>query len=296
VVAADKAVGVSGRRKATDQELLAAYEELRNVHLVGERFGMHGSSAHERLTKLGVVKPIPKFTDAERERLLRDYVFYRRHGRVAELAAEMGRTTTGLSRIAGQLGLTTHNYEKEYAGRWKYMGDEAARVLFDAFKASPLTLGQWCAKFGYDNDSFRKAVCSRWPDEWEPVIESKAPLSTKYRLGRQVEYRVRDYLRANGYVAFRSPASKSPVDIIGLKPGQVLLIQCKRGGSLPPAEWNALYDMALACGATPVMAETPFPRELRFWRLTARKDGSKRRQPMEPFSVDEIAAAVGGAA
>lgn len=276
-------------KKATDEQLLAAYDELGSVWKVAERFGMVGQSVHERLGNLGATKPVRVFTDAERERLEREYEIYRSQGQVARLAADMGRTVQFLSRQARALGVTTHHYERRDAGRWKYMTDDAARLLFDQFKASSLGLGQFCAKYGYSDEGLRETLRSRWPDEWEHVIESKVPLSTKYRLGRALEYRVRDHLKAQGYVAMRSPASKSPIDIIAIKPGQVLFIQCKRGGALPPKEWNEIYDLAVSAGAVPIMAENPFPRTMRWWRLTDRKDGSKRRQPMEPFVIDEAA-------
>lgn len=282
---------MSAPQKASDEALLEAYARLGSCYKVGSEFGMRASSAHERLVKLGAVNPVNVFTDAERDRLTREYAIYRAHGKVAELAAEMGRTVPFLSRKAGELGIATHDYERLYAGKWKYMSESAARILFDDFKASPLTLGEWCAKKGIDDEGFRTTMSGYWPDEWEPVIESKAPASTKYRLGRAVEYRVRDVLKEAGYFAMRSPASKTPIDVVAIKPGQVLLIQCKRSGALPPGEWNELYDLALSCGAIPVMAERPYPRTLNFWRLTARKDGSRRRQPMEPFAIDEIEAA-----
>lgn len=275
--------------KASDGELLTAYAELRNVWKVADRFGMCGQSVHERLVKLNAIVPKNLFTDAERDRLVREYAIYRANGQVARLAADMGRTVPFLSRQARALGLTDGNrHAKLYASTWKYMTEDAARVVMDAFKTSPLGVGQFCAKNGYDDEGFTKTLRKFWPDEYEHVVESKAPLSTKYRLGRQVEYRVRDYMKAQGYVAMRSPASKSPIDIIAIKPGQVLFIQCKRGGSLPPKEWNAIFDLAQEAGAIAVMAETPYPRCLRFWRLLARKDGSKRRQPMEPFVIDEV--------
>lgn len=270
-----------------DDELIAAYEELGNVHKVGERYGASGGSVHYRLKKIGAHKPMNVFTDDERERLIRDYAAYREIGKVAVLAEEMGRTVHFLSRQARTLGLTEHSYpKKQERNFWASMSDDLARTMFDDFKASPLGLGQYCEKNGYDVDGFRRVLRDRWPDEWEPVIESKQPISTKYRLGRRVEYWFRDKLKADGYFVMRSPGSKSPVDLVAIKPGQVLFVQCKRGGSLPPKEWNAVYDLAVSSGAVPVMAENPFPREHRMWRLIDRKDGSKRRQPMERFFTD----------
>lgn len=60
------------RRKATDEELLAAYADTGSVRAAGERFGMLGSSAHERLVKLGAVKPVNSFTDQDADRLRAD--------------------------------------------------------------------------------------------------------------------------------------------------------------------------------------------------------------------------------
>ena len=113
---------------------------------------------------------------------------------------------------------------------------------------------------------------------------------TAYALGAALERRIRDRLIEDGYFVIRSAGSKKVVDLAAFKPGQTLFIQCKRSGALPPASWNALYDLALSVGAVPVMVENPKPRCVRWWRLTGRKDGRGGRQPMVPFEVDEVAA------
>jgi Holliday junction resolvase len=111
-------------------------------------------------------------------------------------------------------------------------------------------------------------------------------MSTGYRLGRDLEYRVKQLLELDGYWVMRAAASKGTADLAAIKPGQVLLVQCKRSGALPPAEWNELYDLAARLGAVPLMARRG-ARGTQLLRLTARKDGTRRRQPMEPFSTDE---------
>ncbi len=110
--------------------------------------------------------------------------------------------------------------------------------------------------------------------------------STGYRLGRDLEYRAKRLLETDGYFVLRAAASKGPVDLVAIKPGQTLFVQCKRSGTLPPAEWNALFDLALPLGAVPLMAVRGL-RGTQFQRLTGRKDGSRRRQPMTPFTTDE---------
>lgn len=276
----------SNHKKATDSQLITAYKNSASIYKVAEQYGMCAQSVHERLQKLGVEMGHP-WTKADDEKLRRSYVEYRAMGKVSQLADEMGRTRFFLSRKAKDLGLTSHTYEHRYSGKWKYMDDDTARMIFDTFRKSSLLLGQFCEKYGYDKLGFTKTMRGKWPDEYEAVIEAKTPRQTKYRLGREIEYRVRDYLKANGFIAMRSPASKTPIDVMAVRKDVVLMVQCKRGGALPPKEWNALMDVAKPVGAMPVMAERPFPRQYRFWRLDARKDGSRKRQPMTQIKITE---------
>lgn len=271
------------RQKATDQQLLDAYAETQSVYKVGERFGMHGSSAHERLAKLGAVKPPNYFTEVEQDRLRSEYWIAAETGKLAELAADMGRTRYFLCRQARMLGLTDKNRRKTWSAVWKYVSEDSARIIFEQFKHSPLNLGKFCARRGYDDLGFSRCMKKYFYDEWEHVIEAKQNKQTKYRYGRQFEYRVRDHLRGIGYFAQRSPASKTPIDITAIKPGQVLFIQCKRNASLRPGEWNALFDLAMSCGAVPLMASCPTGRGTTYHRLTARKE-ARGPQPMQVFT------------
>lgn len=105
---------MNGRRKATDEELLAAYADTGSVRAAGERFGMLGSSAHERLVKLGAVKPVNAFTEQDAARLRAEYEAAADAGRLADLAADMGRTKQFICRKAKELGLTNARRAKPY--------------------------------------------------------------------------------------------------------------------------------------------------------------------------------------
>jgi Holliday junction resolvase len=80
-------------------------------------------------------------------------------------------------------------------------------------------------------------------------------VALSYRKGRRLEYRVRDYLRRNGWAVFRCAASK-PVDLIALKDGaKPMLIECKYGSSHPTKkEKSDLLELALKAGACPIIA------------------------------------------
>jgi Holliday junction resolvase len=110
----------------------------------------------------------------------------------------------------------------------------------------------------------------------------------QYQRGVRFEHTTLYDLRKNGYYAQRTPGSRGAADVIAVKRGQVLLVQCKISGGLAPAPWNDLYDAALHCGAVPVMAEKDAHASLRYWRLERRKDGHGGRQPMALFLLDEL--------
>lgn len=270
-------------RKRTDAEILTAYEKVGSVHKAGELLGLNHSSVHERLVKMGRSRSANTFTEADINLLRREYLRYRDAGKLGELAKRMGRTKHYICRKARSLGLTDQRHARRYSAVWKYMPEWEARAIMDSFKATNLTLGRFCEEQGYDELGFWRTMTKYFPDEYEHVIESKAPSTSRYRRGRAFEYRVKASLSGAGYFVLRSPASRSPLDLVAIKPGVVLFVQCKTSGALPPSEWNAVYDLAKGTGAVPLLACRHGRKSLRCYRLMDRKDGSRRRQPFELF-------------
>jgi len=279
-------------RKASDEELIAAYQETGSVFKTGKRFGIHGSSVHERLQKLGITKPPNFFSSEEIDRLRAEYWIAAETGKLADLAADMGRTKTFLCKQARSLGLTDIKRKKVYNSTWKYVGEESARILFEQFKHQSLGLIKFCTKRGFDDLGFSTCMKRHFPDEWEHVIESKQIKQTWYRYGRQFEYRVRDQLKALGYFAMRSPASKTPIDVLAVRPGIVLMIQCKASGALHPKPWNELYDLATSCGAIAILASFPTGRGNKYQKLTGRKERRGQRQPLVDFDPESAVAII----
>lgn len=269
----------------SDETLIESYRRLGSVNKVAVEVGWNRGSVHRRLQNLGIKMEGngKRFADADMDRLRRDYQRYRDEGKLRVLAAEMGRTVPFLARKARALGFTDRGHAKPYASVWKYMSEDEARRIFDDFKASSFGLGVYCERKGYDSLGFWRKMTDLWPDEYEFVIESKVPKTSMYRRGRVFEYRTRDALTKLDYFVLRSPASKSPTDLVAIKKGRVLFVQCKLSAALGVQEWNALYDLAVSVGAIPVLASRPKGRGVDFERLTDRKDGTKRRQPKEPY-------------
>jgi Holliday junction resolvase len=269
-----------GRKRVSDHELIAAYRKTGSVWKAGELVGIGGQSVHERLVKLGAVNRMNYFTDEENDRLRREYQANADAGTLETLAREMGRTKHFICRQARALGLTDKARKRPYIATWKYLDETTATGIWEDFKKSRLGLGKYCTKKGYDDLGFSKRMRELFADEWDHVIELKASKQTMYRYGRAFEYRVRDHLRKLGYFVTRAPASRSPVDLTAVKTGTVALVQCKTGGALRPVEWNALFDLAVSVGAVPVLASSPMGRGIIYHRLTDRKDGTARAQPL----------------
>ena len=118
--------------------------------------------------------------------------------------------------------------------------------------------------------------------------------SNRYATGTRFEHKTRDDLISNGYEVIRAAGSKgsTKVDLVAVKPGSLIFIQCKATGTLPPAEWNRLVEVAGWVGAVPVLAANgPRGRGIVYTRLLGPKRRRARTQPCEPFLLDEIAAA-----
>ena len=74
-----------------------------------------------------------------------------------------------------------------------------------------------------------------------------------YRHGYNFEVRVFFYFRKLGYFTVRSSGSHGPADVMAVRKGQVLAIQCKTNGYLPKEEKKELLDLT-KYGAIPILA------------------------------------------
>ncbi len=64
-----------------------------------------------------------------------------------------------------------------------------------------------------------------------------------YARGRRFEYRTRDYLRKLGWFVVRQPRSAFP-DLIALRDGSIILVECKVDGYLPSTERRHIVRLA----------------------------------------------------
>lgn len=110
-------------------------------------------------------------------------------------------------------------------------------------------------------------------------------MAGNYTRGASYERRVKALLESAGWAVSRHPLSRGAADLDAYRGDTHLMVQVKGGAdgrTIRPAEWNRLYDLARQCGAVPILANKHAGRWA-MWLMTARKDGSGRRQPMEPY-------------
>lgn len=114
--------------------------------------------------------------------------------------------------------------------------------------------------------------------------------SGQYKLGAAFERATSHRLGEDGYELVRSAGSKTKVDLVAVKTGHVLFVQCKRNGKLPPAERVALLRLAslLPGVALPLLAYKPSARGgVAFAVLTG--PGPRDRRAWTPDEVGEVA-------
>jgi Holliday junction resolvase len=75
-----------------------------------------------------------------------------------------------------------------------------------------------------------------------------------YQKGVKFEREVRDLLTSWGWWVTRSGHSRTPVDLVALRLGAIMLIQCKTHDYLAPAEREELRNLAVRAGGKAFLA------------------------------------------
>lgn len=92
---------------------------------------------------------------------------------------------------------------------------------------------------------------------------------SNYEVGRRLEYRIRDLFRRNGYFVVRAAQSK-PIDLVCLRNGRTVLVECKAGRSfLGKERKRELLDLGKQTGAAVILAR----RKRRMVELTDLESG-----------------------
>lgn len=117
---------------------------------------------------------------------------------------------------------------------------------------------------------------------------------SKYGLGADFERRVAKDLGEQGYECFRAAGSHGKADVVAIKPGQILLIQCKRSGEIDREEWNEVVALARRIDprgrvALPMLARMPGRTGIEYGVLLRQLEPNERRAPAwQPWVADQV--------
>jgi len=110
----------------------------------------------------------------------------------------------------------------------------------------------------------------------------------KYRAGEDLARAAKIYLESNGYYVVKAGGSRGIADLVALKSGENLMVQCKLSdGAMSPADRDRLVGEAtlrapvcLCCRLVPLVChwhkEGTAARRLAFWELTGSHIGQRR--------------------
>jgi Holliday junction resolvase len=113
-----------------------------------------------------------------------------------------------------------------------------------------------------------------------------------YARGNYFERRIADDLRHNGYLVWQSRGSKTVVDLVALKRGQVLLIQAKSGLTQPShEEWNTLLGHATRVGGIALVADRGGRGVTRYRQITHPHIKGRHDWPAQRWTADDAALA-----
>lgn len=123
---------------------------------------------------------------------------------------------------------------------------------------------------------------------------------SNYLHGRDFEHTTRHDLEENGYWVMRAAGSKTKVDLIAVKAGQILLVQCKRNGKVGPAERKEIIRIAdmINFGRSELFFGT-LALPLVAYKITGRAKPLYDRlhgpafTQRQPYRLDQVADAVG---
>lgn len=113
---------------------------------------------------------------------------------------------------------------------------------------------------------------------------------TQYGRGYSFERKVAGDLESDGYWTIQSRGSHGLADVVGIKEGEVVLVQCKLG-SIPGTEWNELYVLASRLGCLGIVADRPSRGTIRYRWVTGYHVSGSRVWPCELWTADRVGAA-----
>lgn len=178
------------KMKATNEQIIEAYNRRGNIWRVGEELGMCGQSVQERLIRLGIKRNNPPFTEGDMTFLKEYYQEYAGAGKLQELADIMERTKPFISRQARKSGLTSYKRDHKMYSNYEQIKLNC-QGMWDRRPHPKGMLGKKHAPdFGERMSPINKAAQARInADPERRAAITRKMMATKYQRGNAVRQR-----------------------------------------------------------------------------------------------------------
>ena len=182
-------------RKASDEDIIAAYCETGTVWKAAKRLGMCGQSIHERLRAIGYPLARRVWTNEETDELA---ALVANGVPLAEIAYRLGRTYAGVACRASEVGVrSTMGPRTKKIPRGIGLNKAEVHKHLKALEASGIKPTIYARQHGYDIDTLVRAIQNNFPERWQSYLETHAPLPQK-----QCTYCGQSFIPANGKQRF----------------------------------------------------------------------------------------------
>lgn len=164
-------------RKASTEDIVAAYRETGSVWKAGKQLGMGGQSVHERLVAVGYPMRGRQWTEEEVGEL-RSLVAY--DVPLNEIARRLGRPYAGVALKASRLEIRSARGKREQKPpRGAGYDKESIRRHLLALERYAGTVTQYARANGLEVESLVRAIERWWPERWQEYVRAHAELPQK---------------------------------------------------------------------------------------------------------------------
>ena len=142
----------TGRQKVSNEQIVDAYSRTGSVWKAGKELGICGQSVHERLAAIGYKMPGRKWTDDEKDELVR---LIANQVTAGEAARRLGRTFAAVTCMLNEIGVTGYKAKqpKKLPRGAGYDKASMARHL-KAIEDSGVPATRYCRSHGINIDNF----------------------------------------------------------------------------------------------------------------------------------------------
>ena len=285
--------------RPTDEEIRAAWQQS-GGHPPTTALLLDRSEKATRgwLVELGLYQPRDRKRWSKRDlaRLKRDYPRYRRQGRLAELAEELGTTRAGLAVQAKKMLLTDPSLPRPWTWELKALSDDYVDELIAELAEYNDTSAEWqrANKF---SEGLMKEIRERRPHEYKRAKDSAAQrhgqstAAKDKKLEVSAQKEIERYARRAGlrhFIVRGHDLSYGAGDLGVIGYGKHYEIQSEVHGDWPIEKWNRLFGWCRMQGAIPLVVRQGKNGKPEYFEVIGKKTGERgKRQPMVPWDWEQ---------